>query len=421
MPLTNLNALKAVSPNVVHAQGRDVAACSYCDRSSHSDESAWDESHTSFTTGLTAIQLSCQVYERMLLRGWRRSGMYCYKPDLRRSCCPQYPIRLDALNFKPSRSQRKVIYRWSRFIMYGNVPESDKMLSEDESQEAATVPGCLAPTLHALEHRPNRPRKAHKFEVFLESPSYTAEKYQLYESYQAQVHGDTLNLPYLFYRFLVESPLLTAAIPYPAPAPAHLPRQYGSYHQLYRLDGRLIGMSVLDILPGSVSSVYFVYDRRWVKYSLGKLSIMYEAALVQEMHQAGLPNMEHLHLGFYIHSNPKMKYKGEYSPTYLLDPEELSWHPVPECLPLLEQYRYACFSHPEHSLAGPDDPGELPISTPSDESLEEIRFAKLTDGEAEVIPIKSSEAWADAIFLRPTFAATIQDLGVELAKELVFH
>ncbi|EPQ61312.1 hypothetical protein GLOTRDRAFT_125034 [Gloeophyllum trabeum ATCC 11539] len=374
-----------------------------------------------------------------------------------------YFIRLDALNFKPSRSQRKVIYRWSRFIMYGNVPESDRMLSEDESQEAATVPGCLAPTLHALEHRPNRPRKAHKFEVFLESPSYTAEKYQLYEAYQAQVHGDTLNLPYLFYRFLVESPLLvgnplsaqdhseptppassqTAAIPYPAPAPAHLPRQYGSYHQLYRLDGRLIGMSVLDILPGSVSSVYFVYDRRWVKYSLGKLSIMYEAALVQEMHQAGLPNMEHLHLGlfrsinlfpsaaynrtlfrsegFYIHSNPKMKYKGEYSPTYLLDPEELSWHPVPECLPLLEQYRYACFSHPEHSLAGPDDPGELPISTPSDESLEEIRFAKLTDGEAEVIPIKSSEAWADAIFLRPTFAATIQDLGVELAKELVFH
>jgi arginine-tRNA-protein transferase len=71
-------------------------------------------------------------------RGWRRSGTYCYKPDLLRSCCPQYTIRyvrplratrlevtrrrrLDALAFEPSRSQRKALYRFNRVIEEGEL------------------------------------------------------------------------------------------------------------------------------------------------------------------------------------------------------------------------------------------------------------------------------------------------------------
>ena len=56
--------------------------------------------------------------------------------------------------------------------------------------------------------------------------------------------------------------------------------------------------------------------------------------------------------GFYIHSCPKMRYKGEYSPSYLADPEDYSWHHIEECIPLLEKNRYACFTHPEHSIQG---------------------------------------------------------------------
>lgn len=44
-----------------------------------------------------------------------------------------------------------------------------------------------------------------------------------------------------------------------------------------------------------------------------------------------------------------MRYKGEYSPSFLLDPEEYSWHPLKECVPLLDKYAYACFTHPERS------------------------------------------------------------------------
>lgn len=53
--------------------------------------------------------------------------------------------------------------------------------------------------------------------------------------------------------------------------PEHLPTKYGSYHQLYRLDGTLIAMAVLDVLPKCVSSVYFMYDTHWEWLSLGKV------------------------------------------------------------------------------------------------------------------------------------------------------
>ena len=64
----------------------------------------------------------------------------------------------------------------------------------------------------------------------------------------------------------------TTPIPYPKPPPSHLPTNYGSYHQIYRLDGRLVAIGVLDILPACVSSVYFIYDNDWEEFSLGKVA-----------------------------------------------------------------------------------------------------------------------------------------------------
>ena len=46
--------------------------------------------------------------------------------------------------------------------------------------------------------------------------------------------------------------------------------KYGSYHQLYRLDGRLVAVGVVDILPSGLSSVYLFYDPDEKLLSLGK-------------------------------------------------------------------------------------------------------------------------------------------------------
>ena len=48
-----------------------------------------------------------------------------------------------------------------------------------------------------------------------------------------------------------------------------------------------------------------------------------------------------------------MRYKGEYSPSYLADPEEYTWHPLEKCRPLLDKNHYASFAHPDHCLTKP--------------------------------------------------------------------
>ena len=46
-----------------------------------------------------------------------RSGTIYYKPNLPRSCCPHYTIRLEASEFKARRDQRKAINSWNKFVL----------------------------------------------------------------------------------------------------------------------------------------------------------------------------------------------------------------------------------------------------------------------------------------------------------------
>ena len=127
------------------------------------------------------------------------------------------------------------------------------------------------------------------FKVTLEPSSFTEEKFELYKKYQAKIHNDHRESPSGFKRFLVDSPLEVcilifsplpsrsnpyskmSPIQYDSEPPSYLPKEYGSYHHLYRLDGKLIAMATLDILPSCVSSVYFMYDPELEKHSLGKV------------------------------------------------------------------------------------------------------------------------------------------------------
>ncbi|KAG1874557.1 arginine-tRNA-protein transferase [Suillus subalutaceus] len=415
--------------------GPGCSTCGYCgplgERSS---------TETSFKkAGFIASQLSCEVYQKMIYRGWRRSGTYCYAPDLRRSCCPQYTIRLDAIAFKPSRSQRKLINRWNHFVMQGHKSEtSDSLLLQGiSSSPMPTRPSksggnaskrdppafSLSTSIHAAESdfiSPNTTAR-HNFKVTLEPSTYSEEKYTLYLLYQRQIHHDPHNTPEDFKRFLVKSPLINEPIPYPASAPDHLPSQYGSFHQMYRLDGELIAVGVIDILPECVSSVYFMYDPKHDKYSLGKLSALREASLAREMHDAGAIAMSSLAMGFYIHSCPKMKYKGGFSPSYLADPEEFTWVPLADCIPQLEKFRYAAFVHPEHSLEGPQDPGEGPPVRVPEELLNEVMVIySMQQGAISIIPISLSHQWKDE-HNREEILSCVDTLGDELSREIIFR
>jgi len=66
---------------------------------------------------------------------------------------------------------------------------------------------------------------------------------------------------------------------------------------VYRIDDRLVGISVIDVLPLCVSSVYFIWDPDYAWASLGKLSALRELTLAVDMRQAGAAKMGWVYMG----------------------------------------------------------------------------------------------------------------------------
>lgn len=54
-----------------------------------------------------------------------------------------------------------------------------------------------------------------------------------------------------------------------------------------------------------------------------------------------MPELKYYYMGFYIHSCPKMRYKANLSPSYLLCPETYEWFPIEKCIPKLDVSPYS--------------------------------------------------------------------------------
>ncbi|XP_074089599.1 arginyl-tRNA--protein transferase 1 isoform X18 [Macrotis lagotis] len=140
-----------------------------------------------------------------------------------------------------------------------------------------------------------------------------------------------------FTRFLCTSPL---EMENPPNGPDY---GYGSFHQQYWLDGKIIAVGVIDVLPYCVSSVYLYYDPDYSFLSLGVYSALREIAFTRQLHEK-TSQLSYYYMGFYIHSCPKMRYKGQYRPSDLLCPETYVWVPIEQCLPALESSKYCRFN-----------------------------------------------------------------------------
>jgi len=303
-------------------------------------------------------------------------------------------------------------------------------------QSAKHRPGfSLVEALHASEAAFLAPdvEPLHKFTVTLEPPSFTQEKYNLYCRYQSEVHKDCDKSSGNFSRFLIDNPLHRAPIAYLTTPPAHLPTHYGAYHQMYRLDGELIAFGVVDVLPNCISSVYLVYSPKWAWASLGKLSALYEIALVHEINQSGIEDMKWQYMGFYVHSCAKMRYKGDYSPSFLLDPETYSWHHFEASKAQLDQYPYISFSTPDHFRVHPPVPEKYHSAlSDSDEGEEFVPqnlfplsfwnrvkvIVEIDDHTCAWTPAPKYGRWKE-VQDRVSFVA--HGLGEELSQEILFY
>ncbi|XP_061401409.1 arginyl-tRNA--protein transferase 1-like [Musca vetustissima] len=164
------------------------------------------------------------------------------------------------------------------------------------------------------------------------------QTYSLYAKYQTHIHNDPPNAVQEYLDFLQRSPLKLSK---PSDGP---PLGYGSFHQQYYLDDKLIAVAVIDILPYCVSSVYFFYDPDYNFLSLGTYSSLREIELVQELSKT-VPDLKYYYMGFYIHSCQKMRYKGKLSGSYLLCPEAYTWHPLSDEIRLkLDANKYQRFN-----------------------------------------------------------------------------
>lgn len=283
--------------------------------------------------GSCSYYLSCDNmrvdhYQDLVDRGWRRSGTTYYKPDLLRSCCPHYTIRLKATEFTAKKEQRSAINKLNNYVLGPEYKRKAAMLCPQprDTKKQHRDKFDVADAVHKAEYdripkpvgrksgQPIEP--AHKFEVNLEADSCTKEKHDIMLMYQTQIHKDPewRWSEASFKRFLcngLDRKILKIR---------GKTMKLGSYHMCYRLDGKLVAVGVLDLLPHAVSSVYLFYDPKYQEWDWGKISALFEITLAREKGYA------YYYMGYYIHSCAKMRYKGRYEPSYILDPESLDWH-----------------------------------------------------------------------------------------------
>lgn len=254
--------------------------------------------------GAQIITMTVETYEKCMNLGFRRSGVFLYKTDMLRNCCRMYTIRTNMLQMKISKEHRQVVNRFKRAI--ADTPQDE----------------TLAKTFD-LRSLIDAEQKSSRFTTTYDSPHFTVEKYELYKKYQTIVHKDPPEevSENGFRLFLIQTPFTRDAIlgdeeewalldtwvkDWRPDSPLAKCTRKGPVHECYYLDGKLIALSILDFLPGSLSSVYFIYDPDYAHLSLGTLLSLREILMCNEL---GIP---YYYLGYYIDDCKKMRYKAKF-------------------------------------------------------------------------------------------------------------
>uniref|UniRef100_A0AC35TU45 Arginyl-tRNA--protein transferase 1 n=1 Tax=Rhabditophanes sp. KR3021 TaxID=114890 RepID=A0AC35TU45_9BILA len=321
------------------------------------------------------------------------------------TCCPQYTIRLNVDDFKISKSQKKVLSNFLRYLQTGQKPNRFSNLENVEASQEPNNPinkrvykvqkeitkkgdnsqkkkqirkqrkldKLTNQGINIYEYQQQRIQKEKNREKTFESllndilthtkinenghnlrmqivkkntdefNQSKEESYKLFESYQRTIHNDKVLDVSGWNNFLVDSPIQHDKIHTNVPSFAEI-TEYGAYHQQYYLDEKLVAVGVIDILPNLFSAKYFYYDTSHAFLNMGVFSALNEIYTVQKFHKV-LPNLKYYYMGYYIYTCPKMRYKEKYAPSELLCDETLKWMHCSEAIPKIEanQGKYTAF------------------------------------------------------------------------------
>ena len=138
-------------------------------------------------------------------------------------------------------------------------------------------------------------------------PAYfNREAFDLYNTYHLERYDKPPKSEHSYIEHVVNSPV------------QHKDGRYttmGTFHEEYYLDGKLVAVSVLDVVPKGMVSIYMWYDLRKEisKYSFGVYSALKEIESIQERQKTD-PDAEFYYMQGWNEHNRRLKYKGDYEP-----------------------------------------------------------------------------------------------------------
>ena len=135
---------------------------------------------------------------------------------------------------------------------------------------------------------------------------FDREAFDLYNEYHVTRHDKPRKSEYSYCEHVVNTPIANQTVD---------GFDYGTYHQLYKLDGKLVAIGIIDIVPTGIVSIYMWYSvsKEVLKLSFGVYSALKEIEFVRELSKRN-PNMKYYYLQGWNENNKKLSYKANYSP-----------------------------------------------------------------------------------------------------------
>jgi leucyl-tRNA---protein transferase len=204
-------------------------------------------------------ELTQEEFHILINRGWRKFGNLLFRPTCP-ECTACQPIRVPVAEFKANRNQRRLIKKNDALI-----------------------------------------------EMRVGEPIVDDSRVDLYIEHH-RFHSETRSWPEQYGDEAISSIFNFISGPFPI--------EEWSYY----IDGRLVGIAYIDILPDGFSGVYFYHSPEHREYSLGNWICL---TMIRRAQELALP---YIYFGYYIKGSISMEYKAAFQPNEVLV-ADFDWRP----------------------------------------------------------------------------------------------